>query len=298
MKLVKSVLSASILAAAAQTAVAVEIDPYASLQIMYVDETYSSAGYRDKGIANSYSRAGIKASETLDDLTLNYKFELAVDPTNDADNDFSDSNIRANVISVSGDFGNLAYGKQNISIYNNVVYGVGSDQFYGYYTGFEALGTTRIDNAVFYSSPEIDGMTISGSFSLEDSGTYEDNKELSVTYQVNDSIKVAAGVMDGANTAQEDMGLGIQYSKDGLTVNAAYLDKDNGATEYLNLYAGYSIDDANYIHAHVSDVDSTTDSTPFTLGFAHKYDASLTVFAEYYDDDSNGYPQVGIHYNF
>ena len=141
-------------------------------------------------------------------------------------------------------------------------------------------------------------MTISGSFSLEDSGTYEDNKELSVTYQVNDSIKVAAGVMDGANTAQEDMGFGIQYSKDGLTVNAAYLDKDNGATEYLNLYAGYSIDDANYIHAHVSDVDATTDSTPFTLGFAHKYDASLTVFAEYYDDDSNGYPQVGIHYNF
>ena len=296
MKLVKSVLSASILAAAAQTAVAVEIDPYASLQIMYVDETGT---YRDKGIANSYSRAGIKASETLDDLTLNYKFELAVDPTNDADNDFSDSNIRANVISVSGDFGTLAYGKQNISIYNNVVYGVGSDQFYGYYSGFENLGTTRIDNAVFYSSPEIDGMTISGSFSLEDSGTYEDNKELSVTYQVNDSIKVAAGVMDGANTAQEDMGFGIQYSKDGLTVNAAYLDNKNGETEYLNLYAGYSIDDANYIHAHVSDVDSSTDSTPFTLGFAHKYDDSLTVFAEYYDDDAGGeYPQVGIHYNF
>ena len=290
MKLVKSVLSASILAAAAQSAVAVEIDPYASLRANVIGD----AGNEEW--SDAYGRAGITLSEEVNGLNVTYNFEAKYDVTQEADNNLSDGRIRQNNLKIAGDFGSIAIGKTWSPFYNALVWGTGSDRFNGTYSGYETpLTLNRRDQTVTYTAPTFNGINLA--VAVSDSGS-DNHKDIAATYALNDEITLAAGFTNGDSTASKDKGLGIRYTKDQWTMTLNHMEKNDGATDYTNAYAGYAIDDNNYVGAHISEVSNTSASNPFTLGYTHKYNDDLKVFVEYYDaDDGNEYPSIGFHYS-
>jgi len=308
MKLVKSVLSASILAAAAQSAVAVEITPYAGIQVEY---QFDDQGGRDSdgGIDDSYSRVGIKASEEFEGFAVNYKFETGVDATGEGDNKIlDDGTVRVNRIQVTGDFGTIAYGLDWTPFYNEIDWGTGSDRFLGYYSGFQTQYPIRSSETLFYTSPDLNGLKVSMSYGQDSTSCYDgtscaNDKELVLTYTVNENLTVVAANTDGDADSQKRNGFGLRYTVDAWTFTLNNQDADTGL-EHTNAYVGYALSDADYIGAHISestasDADGNTKTNPFTLGYSHKYNDALTVFAEYYDNDAGGeYPQVGVHYNF
>ena len=296
MKLVKSVLSASILAAAAQTAVAVEITPYASIRANLVGD----AGNEDW--SDAYSRAGITASEEFDSIKLTYNFEAKYDPFGDAHNTLEDGRIRQNNIKVSGDFGSLTIGKTWTPFYNVVMYDVGFDRFKSARAGWgdnTVDGYFRIDETLFYSSPDMNGLQIQASVS---SSNNNNNRQLAGTYKLNENITLGAGVTTGDSASDKDRGFGIRYNKDEWTLTANYMETDaNSDAEFINLYAGYAIDEKNSVSADFTDktVDNVS-SNPYTLAYHHTYNEALNVFVEYYNDDTNNnaYPAIGFNYSF
>ena len=287
MKLVKSVLSASILAAAAQSAVAVEIDPYAQINVAYNDKSYNGGS----GWEDTSSRAGIKFSEEINGLSVVYNYELSVDPTNETHNDTSEPNTRINALRVSGDFGTVSVGKDWVPFYNAIVWGVGADRFGGYYSGFESVSGLRQKDTLFYTSPTIDGFQLSASISDQNNG----RKDVALTYKVSDQITVAAAFADGDTAAKKDSGVGISYTKDSLMINLNYMETDASNADYTNFYTEYSFDDQNTLRAHISETSSSTN--PYTLGFSHQYNDDLNVYIEYYDDETTERPQIGFSYS-
>jgi predicted porin len=300
MKLVKSVLSASILAAAAQSAVAVEITPYAGIQMHYLFEDGSSWS-GDAGWQDSYSRAGIKFSEDIGNIAVSAKFEYSIDPTGEVDFENTETQRRIGVIKASGDFGTIGYGKDFQPFYNAVVWGTGSDRFLGYNTGWQARFIPRVSDTFYYTTPDLDGLQIATAFSADDAGTYAEadrpnNKEIAATYVINDNFTTALAWSDGDTARQKRTGAGIKYTRENWLATLNFQESDDG-NEYINAYTSYSIDDTNTVHFHLSE-DNGNNTNPFTLGYKYKYDGDLTLFAEYYDDDAGGeYPSIGFHYN-
>ena len=288
MKLVKSVLSASILAAAAQTAVAIEIDPYAQINVAYNDKSYNGGS----GFEDTSSRVGVNISEDLNGLAVVYNYESSIDPTNETDTDMSEPDTRINALRVSGNFGTVSIGKDYLPFYNAIVWGVGADRFNGYYSGFETVSADlRQKDTLFYTSPSIDGFQLSASISDQNN----DRKDIALTYKVNDQITLAAAFADGDTDAEKDSGVGISYTKDSLMVNLNYMETDDSNADYTNLYTEYALDDKNTLRAHISDTSSSTN--PYTLGFSHQYNDDLNVYVEYYDDETTERPQIGFSYS-
>jgi len=287
MKLVKSVLSASILAAAAQTAVAIEINPYAQINVAYNDKSYNGGS----GFEDTSSRVGVNISEDLNGLAVVYNYESSIDPTNETDTDMSEPDTRINALRVSGNFGTVSIGKDWVPFYNAIGWGVGADRFNGYYSGFEMVTGLRQKDTLFYTSPNIDGLQLSASISDQNN----DRKDIALTYKVNDQITLAAAFADGDTDAEKDSGVGISYTKDSLMVNLNYMETDDSNADYTNLYTEYALDDKNTLRAHISDTSSSTN--PYTLGFSHQYNDNLNVYVEYYDDETTERPQIGFSYS-
>ena len=300
MKLVKSVLSASILAAAAQTSVAVEITPYAGIQMHYLFEDGSSPSL-DAGWQDSYSRAGVKLSENIGDISVTAKIEYSIDPTGEVDFENTETHRRIGVVKASGDFGTVGYGKDFQPFYNAVVWGTGSDRFYGYNTGWQARYIARVSDTFYYTTPDINGLQVATAVSADDAGTYAEadrpnNKEIAATYVINDNLTAALAWSDGDTARQKRSGGGLKYTRDNWLTTLNYQESDNG-NEFINAYASYQVDDSNRIHAHISE-DNGNNTNPYTLGYVYSYDSDLSLFAEYYDDDAGGeYPSIGFHYN-
>ena len=307
MKLVKSVLSASILAAVAQSAVAVEIDPYASIRANYI------AGDADGQWNDAYTRAGVNVTEELDNITISYNLEFDYDPTQENHNDMSTSSIRTNVIKLSGDFGTLAYGRDWAPYYNAVSYGVGPDRFYGTYSGFTVDAVGKPNKTLFYTAPKMGNLQISAAYTRDNAadygwgtgsgGTNGKDKQIAATYDVNDSLMLAAGMVRGDDAQEDRNGFGASYTTGAWLLTANYQERKS-ATEITgtNVFARYQMDEKNSLRAHYAHIETegSEDINPITLGFMHQYNDDLKVFVEYYDDDSGAnqeYPQIGFHYN-
>ena len=304
MKLVKSVLSASILAAAAQTAVAVETDVYASIRAEYLAGDGSDWGF-GTGMDDAYSRIGLKVSEELEGLTISYNFEFSVDPTGDMHDagyteKFNSRMIRQNTLTLSGEFGSLAAGEVWSPFYNAITWGTGADRFDGYYTGYQTVSSSRIENAIAYNSPTIDGFQVAvllGADSATDmhgGNSYDSHKDIAITYSVNDEITIAAAMTDGDSDAQKDKGVGISYTKDSLFLSANIESSDEADKDAQNLFASYSLTDKTALSGHIGSTDGDYDNAK-TIAISHKYDDQIKVWAQYYSDDTIGdVPSIGI----
>ena len=306
MKLVKSVLSASILAAAAQTAVAFETDVSASIRVAYIggDGHDTAPVVGETGWHDAYSNVTFNASEDLGSTKLSYQFSLWADPTGSLDNDMNEKGVRTHFIQLSGDFGAVSFGENWSPFYNAIIWGAGADRFNGYYTGYGVPGfDSRTTDTVFYSSPDINGLQINASVGTSSTTTkhgatqFDDHRELALTYQLNDNIMIAAAMTDGDSDAQKDKGVGISYTKDAITINANYMTtEENGefySGDYSNLYAQYDINDKTSLRAAIGSADGYVGGN-YTMGASHQYDESIRVFAEYYSDDTGNYPTVGF----
>ena len=306
MKLVKSVLSASILAAAAQTAVAIETDVSASIRVAYIggDGHDSTSPAGETGWHDAYSNVTFNASEDLGSTKLSYQFSLWADPTGSLDNDMNEKGVRTHFIQLSGDFGAVSFGENWSPFYNAIIWGAGADRFNGYYTGYGVPGfDSRTTDTVFYSSPDINGLKINASIGTNSTTTkhgatqFDDHRELALTYQLNDNIMIAAAMTDGDSDAQKDKGVGISYTKDAITINANYMTTEEDGVlysgDYSNLYAQYDINDQTSLRAAIGSADGYVGGN-YTLGASHQYDESIRVFAEYYSDDTGNYPTVGF----
>ena len=304
MKLVKSVLSASILAAAAQSAVAVETDVYASIRAEYLGGDGSDWGF-GTGMHDAYSRVGLKVSEELDGLTISYNFEFSVDPTGDMHDagyteKFNARMIRQNTLTLSGDFGSIAAGELWSPFYNAITWGTGADRFDGYYTGYQTVSSSRIENAIAYNSPTVNGMQVAillGADSATDvhgSNSYDNHKDVAITYSVNDEISVAAALTDGDSDAQKDKGFGISYTKESLFLSANIESSDATNSGAKNIFASYSLNDSTSLSGHVGATDGDYDNAR-TLAITHRYNDQIKVWAQYYTDDTIGnVPSVGL----
>lgn len=304
MKLVTSVLCASILAAAAQTAVAIETDVSASIRVAYIGGDGHDATSLDTGWHDAYSNVTFNASEDLGSTKLSYQFSLWADPTGNLDNDMNEKGVRTHFIQLSGDFGAVSFGENWSPFYNAIIWGAGADRFNGYYTGYGVPGfDSRTTDTVFYSSPDFNGLQINASVGTSSTTTkhgatqFDDHRELALTYQLNDNIMIATAMTDGDSDAQKDKGVGISYTKDAITINANYMTtEENGASysgDYSNLYAQYDINDQTSLRAAIGSADGYVGGN-YTVGASHQYDESIRVFAEYYSDDTGNYPTVGF----
>ncbi len=71
------------------------------------------------------------------------------------------------------------------------------------------------------------------------------DKDVALTYKVNDQITLCSCFTDGDTAASKDSGLGIRYTKDSWTmITLNYMETDaDGATDYTMHLHSYSIDD-------------------------------------------------------
>ena len=285
MKLVKSVLTASILAAAVSTATAAEFDIYGSLQPMI-----DSEGDRD----NAATQAGIKMSEDLANgmsLSANYEVDL-FDGEFDWDPKSSADEARQANIGISGDFGTVKVGRTNSPSYLAV--GYVADMFYWYTTG-SMVTNSRQSKSVFYTSPDMDGLNVSVAFSNSD----DKRKDLGITYTVNENITLGASHVSSDTAANENNGIAMTYTRDALKVMISREDSD--AKDASNIFVSYTIDDKTSVAAHYADLDDAgTKTNPWVVAGYRTLTDDLSLWVEYTDYDNGGdaFPAVGLDYRF
>jgi len=285
MKLVKSVLSASILAAGISSASAAEFDIYGSIQPMI-----DSEGDRD----NAVTQAGIKLTNDLaNGMSVSANYEIALfDGDFDWDPASSSTEARQANIGLSGDFGTVKVGRTFTPSYLAV--GSVADMFYWYTTG-SMVTTSRQSKSIFYTSPDMDGLNISAAISNSD----DKRKDLAITYTVNDNITFAASHVSSDTAANENNGIAMTYTRDSLKVMVSR--EDSETKDASNIFASYQIDDKTSVAAHYSDMDDAgTKSNPWVVAAYRTLMDDLSLWVEYtdYDDGNDAYPAIGLDYRF
>jgi len=299
LKLVKSVLSASIIAAAVSTATAAEFDIYGSIQPMYDPEGHrfpSQGGERTQAV----TQAGIKLTETLTNgISLSANYEIYLNGADWDDLKTSSTEARQAHVGLSGDFGTVKIGRTQTPSYMAV--GYVADMFYWYTTGSKVTAS-RQDSSIFYNSPDMDGLNIAVAVSNSDDSTSEggeDRKDLAVTYKVNDNITLAASHVTSDTAAKENKGIAMTYTRDSLKVMVSREDSD--AKDASNIFASYTIDDKTSVAAHYADLDSSgTKTNPWVVAGYRTLTDDLTLWVEYteYDGSGDAVPAVGLDYRF
>jgi len=294
MKLVKSVLSASILAAAVSTATAAEFEAYGSVQPMYNPE----GGSTYDGISDANSHFGYKINTELGNgLTLSVKHEIGINEefTN---LEFSDTEARHAFIELGGDFGNVSVGRNYGPAYNAV--GYVADMFYWNTTGSK-IATTRLSETLFYSAPSFNGLSVEVAFDTTDNN----HNEIGITYKVNDNLSLSASNVSSDTATEENSGIAAKYTRDDYTIMVSREEADNATgtsvKEASNLYISYTLNDSTSIAGHIADQETAAgvETNPAVVGFYHSLMDGLSVWAEYSDyDNGTEMPTIGLDYRF
>ncbi len=240
---------------------------YGSLRVMVeAAEHENGDNFKD-----ALSRIGVKGSHDLGDgLSAFAKYELKVDVANAELGSETGNDARQAYVGLAGDFGSIQAGRYWSTFYNAI--GYAPDQLWYnsapvYYT---LDGDFRIGKSVMYTSPDMNGLTLSG--------LYSDDKELGQfagTYKASDSLTLGLGYIDDEN---ESLGAAFYYSGDGFYVNGMYMDKDNIGSG-IDLIGGVSSGKSLYTLGVSSfEDDATSGASDFdALILAYQYNLRPNV---------------------
>lgn len=297
----KKVITAGVMLALSQAAMAVDFEAYGSLRLglEYVDPDNnvndSYTGFRD-----AYSRVGAKASHAInDDWSVLAQLELPLDIANfDIHSPYDqEDKVRIAKVQVSGPIGTVWAGRDWLPYYNAIAYPV--DYFSSYYSGWATATTFRREESVGYYSPNFKGFSFAA-VTTNDNDPESDNRNQFTLSYAKDGLTLAAGLDDNAgNTDNRNWGFAASYTTGPWYLAAKYEKMElvgaNNDGDVWNGLVQYAIDDKNTVRGMIAEVDfpgwgwfpgETYGGTVIHLGFDHQYNDDLKFFAEYYREDS------------
>lgn len=274
-----------------------ELDPYASLrlQLEYVEPDNSPNKFNNYiALRDAYSRIGLKLSHSFtNEWSAFFQIEAALDLANMAIHGpwDQDEEIRIFKFGFSSPIGSLWYGRGWLAFYNQIAYPV--DYFSSYYSGFATYTTFRLDDTLYYTSPEFNGFQFSIASSKDNALTDDNRNQYTLSYD-RDGLKLAAGVDDlGDNNDTKILGASISYEKSAWYLAAKYerfYSDLNGnsygadGTDVINALVQYSIG-KNILRMMLADVDNYGEFV-FHAGWDFQYNKNTKLFFEYYQEQS------------
>ena len=326
-------MNKKLIAAAITTALA---PPIASAQDMEVTlygrinnalDYFDTSGEDDVwGLRNVNSRIGVRASSDLGQgYTASARYEFATFTNREGNTGSEAPNTRGGIndtrigkVSLSGPFGTIAVGNQWSSFYNTVGTHLDPTVTLGYYL-YSSIsgGPYRTSNTVKYTNSfgpvyvEFDVRMSNNGTGAPGSSDFADEELLG---------------RDSDNDAIDGVGIGIDFSKDNLTLALAY-DQDKGASkldetdrfgvaltndfgkvdvtlgyyklefkdftsDYYTIWAGLDLSDKTRVYGGYSWADLSTDDrsakpSQCIMGVSHKLGGGFRLWAEGITFDSD-----------
>ncbi|MEO1963330.1 MAG: porin [Cycloclasticus sp.] len=290
-----------------QQAIAVKLELFGtvSAQLESVSpDTQTDQDYY--GFRSAYTRLALRPSHEFDNgLTLSALLELPFDIANgkvqqswDQDQDIFDSRERLAKIQIdSPKYGSVWVGRDFEPYYNEISSVV--VRFSSYYTAFATFSAVRVDQAIAYSSPNLNGFKINLMYShdngnQEANGGYDNRQQATLSYTSDDS-KFGFGVTDlgGENDSQI---YGISYSKQlgnfyfatkyeiyNSDIKSERTFGHDGA-QTKNIYAEYT-KGLHTFKTHIAKVDNFGEHS-FHIGYEYQLNESTKIYTEFYKEQT------------
>jgi predicted porin len=259
-------------------------------------------------LRDAYTRLGAKGDhDLLSDLTLTAQVEMGLDSANfeaqdpyfQGDDRHIVEGVRVGHIGLEGSWGRLRYGQQWVPYYNAIAAPV--DQFSSYYSGFATFSAFTRRSSVFYSSPEIGGVSTAFGTSLngglqDEKGEYDNRHQIALSYQ-NSRLTLAAGYDHlGGVDSEAIAGLSAAVTHpagEGILYVAAkyerYMsDRDSSGwgedgSQSVNLFGRYTTGQHSF-KAMIAQNDHYGEGVAH-LGYDRQVDALLKLFMELYAEE-------------
>ena len=277
------------------------------------------------------SRLGVKGKvETNSDVTVVYKYEVELNPTEEEINDSSDSNFlkaRNQYVGLKTGFGTFKLGRMDTPLKKSQ----GKVDIFGDHAGdMKSVleGENRAGDMIHYKSPEVNGFQVKAAliagengdsasdFNADDNGI-ADGTSISVVYKADNFYAAVAQDMDVdrhdltrlTGTAKlGDFGVGVLYQTgESVPATAGGTVTDHDGYVLSGYYkVGATKLKLQYTAAEDDTAGATTDLSLLALGAEYKLAKSTTLYGEYAtlntetattDTDDKEFV-VGIKHNF
>ena len=302
MKMLRTLLAASILATAVAPVYAADLDVYGKVNVSL--QSSDKGDGSDTELKSNASRLGFKGSQKLDSgLTIIYKYEMQVDVT--GDNDKGDNiSARNQYIGLEGDFGQILLGR------NDTVFKKSQGKF-DLYSDYNAdikklwKGENRLSDSITYYSPKLNGIQFGISYILD-----EDNDDsatsISVTYgdkALKKGKYYAAIAVDSEVKGYDATRVVLGTKVNGIKLGAMYQTQEkvsDGKEESGFLVnAQYKVGSYNFKGQY----KTMEDDNGLTVGVDHKLGKSTKAYAWYstfnFDaDEDESYLAIGLEHKF
>jgi predicted porin len=287
--------------------VAYELEVFGTISTQV--ESVSPDAKTDKDYTNlrdAYTRVALKLGHELDNgvsafALLELPFDtvnMEINNTFDQDRDVFDSTERLAYIQLNlPTYGSIWVGRGWEPYYSSVSASV--DRFNSYYTGYATYSALRVEQAIVYSSPEVNGLNFSLMHAHKNgykksNGQYDDRNQLTVSYNINDT-KLGFGFTDaGGENSQQLVGASLSHKIQNFYIAAKYerhrsdvTDKrfyGNDGSDAVNLYVEYK-KGLHKINGHVAKVDNFGGDI-FHVGYDYQLNKQVKLFAEYYQEQT------------
>jgi len=302
----KTLLAVAVGGAMMATGIAAQADAqvYGSLRVQ-VQNSSPDVGSSSTGIADGFSRFGIRASEDLgNDLSAFAHLEFRVN-TASFNNGFAEDqpnniNGRLAYVGLRGAFGSLSAGTQ-WGTYTN--YGFSAvDQFIIMGLSAHTYQRYRDTHSLQWDSADMGPVNLGAQVRMDGGAgkTVDD-------FTVGATVDLGAATLQGAinrdqNESESNWIAAVSVeAAPGLTLAAAYEDYSiGGSGDNINAYIGYSLGDT-LLHAAWgrNSPDGASSENEWIVGLIHRLSARTHVYAEHQSDiGSNDLTVVGLRHNF
>lgn len=272
---------------------ATNITVYGVADIGYSDGPNTEVGMSEK----VNSRLGVKGSEDLGNgLKAIFQLEQRFDLADGTASDHGDFEGAANV-GLAGDFGKVRLGRLN-ELSTETLRKLDPFNQYGVAGAFEITlpgndGSGRLNNAVRYDSPVMNGLQFGISYSFYDANvlgaTDDDGYAISATYK-NDDLYLVANYNHMTNLDDTDnWNIGASYDIDGVTISALYEDANvnllGGMNEThwmlgVSWKVGNGVVKASYNDGEASSPMVTADSNQWAIGYQHNLSKRTSLYID------------------
>ncbi|MEO1962679.1 MAG: porin [Cycloclasticus sp.] len=289
------------------TGVAYELEAFGTISTQV--ESVSPGTKTDNDYTNfrdTYTRVALKLGHELDNgvsafALLELPFDtvnMEINNTFDQDRTVFDSTERLAYIQLNlPAYGSIWVGRGWEPYYSSVSASV--DRFNSYYRGYATYSVLRVEQAIVYSSPDLNGVSFSVMHAHKNgykksNGQYDDRNQLTVSYNIKDT-KLGFGFTDaGGENSQQLVGVSLSHKIKDFYIAAKYerhssdvTDKrfyGNDGSDAMNFYVEYK-KGLHKINGHIAKVDNFGGDI-FHLGYDYQYSKHIKLFAEYYQEQT------------
>ncbi len=258
------------------------------------------------GFRDAYTRFALKLSHDFDNRNnvfalVEMPFDIAnfkVQHTWDQERDVFDPKERlAKIQFNSAKYGSVWAGRGWEPYYNEITYA--TDHFSSYNTGFASYSALRVDQAIVYSSPDLNGLQFNLMHSHRNgnhkkNGGFDDRNQATVSYSLGGS-KLAFGFTDTGGAVNRKLyGFAISQTVENFYFSVKYERHSSNVTDgtvfghdgsrAVNYYAQYT-QGRHSFKGLLADVDNFGGGI-VRVGYDYQLSESISLFAEYYSEQT------------